>query len=199
MGAMADSISQNAFRWRYDDGTEATATWQAATNVQRFVPFGVTVRLRFLLGRLAHSTNGGGSYPIYESVNNGTFVRVDLLGSKTLPSTSPHYVHHSEIEKQLGSGIENAVVVNKCMSGDGFIATTGNFTWVADSGNDTEQEMEYALIFPPGNFSDGDTIEYRLREGGNELNAGYNEVPIVTIVKGGIRISGGTLTIRNNA
>jgi hypothetical protein len=43
------TVDQSSFRWRNDDGTEATATWLAAENADTTQPAGMNVRLRLLL------------------------------------------------------------------------------------------------------------------------------------------------------
>jgi hypothetical protein len=52
------TLDQEGFRWRNDDGTEATATWQAAQDAQMTGPGLTPVRLRFVVNATGDPATG---------------------------------------------------------------------------------------------------------------------------------------------
>lgn len=197
MGA-ADNYTQTGFRFRFDDGGETTATWISAVNVTPTPTLGVNFRLRFLIQRDALAANDTSFWQVFESYNGGTFIHIATTESQTIPFVSSNYTHEDETTQQIGSGTYNASGANDSMCNSPVFLSVG-ITWTGDAGNQTENEIEISVMIPPGVVSNGDTLEYRVRRSNNALDGGYVEVPILTIVKGGLRISGGTVTIRNNS
>ncbi len=193
MGA-SDNYTQTGFRLRFDDGNETTATWQAATNVNKTQALGVNFRLRFLIRRDALASNDTNFWQVFESYNGGTFTHIQVAVTKSEPFVSSNYVHEDETTQQIGSGVYNTSGANDSMCNSVDFLSMG-ITWVGDGGNQVENEIEISLVIQPGSVSNGDTLEYRVRRASNALDGGYIEVPILTVVKGGLRISGGTITI----
>ena len=194
--AAAAVYGQSGFRLREDDGSETTATWKAATNVAEPSALGVPFRIRFLIFKAAAAAADVQHMVLFESHNGGTFTQVtSTSGTKSIPFVSANYADEDICTQQIGAGIYNTTVNNLCMMNEVLNARTGSTTYAADAGNETEQEMEVALTIAPGVVSNGDTIEYRMRNGFDAFVGGYTNVPILTIVKGGIRINGGVLQV----
>lgn len=193
MGA-PDNYTQTGFRLRFDDGSETTATWKAAVNVNKTPTLGVNFRVRFLIRRDALASNDTDFWQVFESHNGGTYTHIQVAVTKTEPFVSSNYVHEDETTQQIGSGTYNTSGANDSMCNSVDFLSMG-ITWVGDAANQIENEIEMSVVIQPGSVSNGDTLEYRVRRSSDALEGGYPEVPLLTVVKGGLRISGGTITI----
>ncbi len=190
----AADYTQTGFRIREDDGNETTATWKAVLNVNEAPALGVNFRLRFLVERAALGSNDSSSWQVYESYNGGTYTQIDDAGTtKAAPFVSANYTHEDESTQQIGSGTYNGSASNDAMCNRADFVVCG-MTWSANGGSVTEIEIEMSVLIPPGVVSNGDTLEYRTRRSDDALND-YTKSPILTIVKGGIRINGGVLQV----
>jgi len=85
----ATAETQNAYRWRNDDGTEVTATWAAAENTSATIAKGVTSRLRMGV------TNSGAETEFTNSTVNisGTYGEGTSVVVLVDETTTPNYAY----------------------------------------------------------------------------------------------------------
>ncbi len=188
-------LSQQGFRFRNDDGDDITATWKAAINVVPEIALDTPFRLRTLVHRIDSGTTTNTKLHLYSSYNGGPDIFVDDPGTKVISAASIHYAHAADTTQQLGSA--TYVSDNNNMCND--TGSSGTLTWPVPTGSTNEVEHECNIIIPSAGVSDGDTIAFRLQDSvgfvfHSDVGA-YNEVPIITILKPGIHIRGGTVAI----
>ncbi len=188
------TLSQDAYRFRNDDGSETTATWKAAVNIVPPLQLGVPFRIRFLISRLSEAGTFGNTMTFRYSHNGGTFKLTSESDAPITTSPSVNYTQGDDSTQQLGadtyisnnnSMAQKAAFLN--VRGDSFDWTGGLCT--------TEMEYETCVQLIPGHVSNGDTIELRCYFGSTTEVGTMVEVPILTIVKAGLRLSGSTMVV----
>lgn len=201
--AVSVTFTQDSFRGRNDDGTEATATWKAPINTNWNQRTEVPFRIRFLVHRNNESSSQIGHMDLYVSKNGEAFELIDFTVSTcpVIPVESATLeTQGTDTTQQLGTG--TYLVNNNGINNGTLAAQTDSATWT--NGILQEAEMEYCLKIVRANVEIGDTLEFRCRFGDIIYTGGYTNVPIVTVdsdaqgaLNGGtVTIKGGTLTIK---
>jgi len=178
MAGGASTFSQDAFRARNDDGTEATATWLAPLNTSWTQYVDQTFRVRFLVSRPSEAASPNGSMDLYVSHNGGTFEAVSAtVGTSAVRDITSYTLdaQDSETTQQLGSG--TPLPTNKGVNNNTGYAETGTVTWTA--GTAYEAELEYALQIVGSKVEVGDTLELRVRFNGATFTGSYTNYPII--------------------
>ncbi len=173
MGA-SNGLAQVAFRGRNDDGSETTATWKAAKNVNWAQRPDRVFRMRLVIsGNLLFF----GTIVLFYKLNGGSLVQI-TSGSTVLKGVpTVNYVHASDSTQQVGSGSfftdNNGMVVNTGITSNQFQASDGSLT---------EAEAEWSLQIVGDDVVNGDVIELRARRSaGVPLTEGILESPFITV------------------
>lgn len=170
------SYTQEAFRWRKDDGSESAATWHLAENAGKIEDGGfilspslldVNVRLRILTSNttFAATLNPRLQY----SKNGGVFTDVNATSSVVRSSASTHFVDDAATTQQLTT------------AGYGFVAgamdeNNGAFStgvYLAEQ----ETEHEWCFQFRSVDIARGDTIDFQAVDSALGEYVKYNYYP----------------------
>lgn len=122
------TIVQEGFRWRYDDGNEANATWRAAQDSNITLPLNTPVRLRTILDVAANPSPAASYYRLeFKEANETTYTAVAVGGNKAVTMS---------VSGNIASGGEASTVQLIAPSGK----TTANFAvgrvWDDENGLD---------------------------------------------------------------
>jgi len=169
MGAPINpSFTQASFRFRNDDGSQTTATWKAAVNVNSDEKAYRIFRCRFLIQQTVSNANTAltRNYKLRYSLNGGTYTDVGAQGSATIIryANSPNIVDDEATTQQIGTGSFIAGDVDE--NGD-----TGTLTFT--SGSLSETEIEFVLELYGGAINQTDNLDLRVFETNNTLLAAY--------------------------
>jgi hypothetical protein len=79
------SFTQSRFRFRNDDGSQATATWRAAENTNASIPASTVFRLRIQVAQTVTNANTAltRSFKVRFSKNNTSYIDVAAIGATT--------------------------------------------------------------------------------------------------------------------
>jgi hypothetical protein len=159
------SINQTKYRWRNDNGDEATATWKAAENTAITLADTVSVlRVRIELQNnsgvthtinesLEYSSNGGTSWTTMTNAATNAFIYL----------ASPNVADGSATTNQMGAATAGTFVAGKIIS-----AVPGATPMNITSGNKTEFEW---VIKPTGTLLPMTTYTFRTpAQGSTPLN-----------------------------
>lgn len=149
MPAPVNSIDQVNFRFRNDDGNQATATWKANETTNISLAASVTFRLRIkyrdssgitgtLTGALSVSKNGGG----YAAITTSSTV-VKLVSSSNVTDGT--------------ATTEQLTTLNTFVAG----SVDSNGTVTSVNLNNQCTEMEWVLQIVAANVTNGDTLDFR--------------------------------------
>jgi hypothetical protein len=175
MGApVQPSFTQTSFRYRNDDGSQTTATWIAATNVEAspFKPY-QRFRLRFLISQTVSNanTNLARTFKLRYSLNNAAYVDVSEQNTFTAPlrmADSPNLTDGEATTQQIGSGTFVAGAVEE---------TNATPTITFTSGSLSSTEIEFVVEIYGGQINSGDTLDLRVFETNNTALANYTNTP----------------------
>jgi len=164
------ALAQENFRWRYDDGSETTASWIAAQDTDITLrPRGI-LRLRFRLLDTGGTTLGKGS--LFVSRNGGAYERVST--SSNFVRACPSAVLSSEVPttEQL-TGVETGYVASEVS----FDGQTGEVVFAA--GNSSDLEYVFRLL---GNVRHSDTYDFRVYDNDDPIGT-YTRTPRLSVLK----------------
>lgn len=171
------TLEQNSYRARYDNGTESTATWQAAVNTPWTQDTGVIFRVRFLVKettaghvdnvtlKLQYNLEGAG----WNDVTGASSV-VRAVDSLWFPPFA------TDTTQQLGVGTFLSDNDGCDHDYDGIVGGT-----VLDFVGSEETELEFAIKVIKADVSDGDEIQLRLVNSDDSLLTTYTETPTLTV------------------
>lgn len=201
--AVSVTFTQDAFRGRNDDGTEATATWIADENTDWNQVIGETFRIRFLVSRLNEGSSQNGSMDLYVSKNAGAYVHVEsTAGTSPAQDVASSTLDAQGTNTTQQIGVSTYLTANKGVNNNSGFASTDSTTW--PSGTAYEAEMEFSIYLVPSLVEVGDTFDFRVRFNDTVFSGGYTFTPHITAnriryvrLKGGtLALKGGTLTIK---
>lgn len=172
----APVITQAAFRWRNDDGSQTTATWKAAQNTNP-ASVAVDTNFRMRLGTTVASatatlatqlqyrrTPSGGS--------PGSWINVTASSSVVRSAASGNVSDSTATTQQMAlSGTFNA----------GQVDTTDGLTASRSVQSTRNTEDEYCVQIRSADVGVGDVVELRATNGGTAYDA-YTVTPSITIV-----------------
>lgn len=164
--------TQADFRFRNDDGSETSATWQAAVNTN---VTGSTVskntRLRIATDITivtSGANNDNGKWQV--SQNSGTYAGPIGTGTSPIKSvTSSNVTDQTATTQQISSGSYEA----------GCVTATGTCTASQPLSTGTYVENELIFQIVSGSVSNGDTLDFELY--GICTNPTYTEIPRATV------------------
>jgi hypothetical protein len=165
--------TQVAFRFRNDDGSETTATWQAAQNTNISLPVNTPLRLRFLIDETASVAWTTKAFGMRSSQNAAAYS--SSIGGAILLVDSANFVDAANTTSQLTGGSGTFLTSNAGMKDTGANASNagsaGQFF-----------EIEYSFKLASGSWSVGDTCDLRIynETAGAALNA-YTVTPRITV------------------
>lgn len=160
---------QDTFRWREDDGTEATASWIGDPNQDLSSPqTDYTYRLRFLLQNTGDKDGSGFTPRLEYRRNGGTWTQVTTTSNFVRCQASAYVTDGTACLQRLGSGTYD----------EGYFDSNGSITSFTFS-QAQESEDEWCLQFRSADIGGGDVIELRVTNGGAALNS-YTNTPSTT-------------------
>lgn len=175
MGKVSSEREQAAFRWRYDDDGEASATWVDAvnTNITVNVDSDVYLRLRVLLRENNGVATNLQPY-LSRATNGGSYLNYAVsTPANAPPFNSTYLTDNASTTQQIGSG--TFVSTNGGVIEDGV----GN-TSVSIGG--TEFEAEFTIQLVASELTSGDYLDFRVQHQVSNLDL-YSQVPRVTVTK----------------
>ena len=171
MGAPVNpSFTQTSFRFRNDDGSQTTATWKAAVNVNSDEKAYRIFRCRFLIQQTVSNANTAltRNYKLRYSLNNGTYTDVGAQGSATIIryADSSNITDNEATTQQIGTG----TFITGSVDEDG---DTGTITYT--TGSLSETELEFVLELYGGAINQTDNLDLRVFETNNTVLASYTQ------------------------
>jgi hypothetical protein len=169
------SFTQTDFRFRNDDGTEATATWKANanTNISVDVSAGnVNVRVRIAAQEVG-TTAATFAASLFMSKNGGAYAAVTDVTTDVLAVDSANLTDNNATTQQITAF---TFVAGRVDDVNGAMTATGSI--VQNSGT----EFEWMLRLAAANLSNGDTLDFEVYRSGSAI-ATYTQVGRITIVK----------------
>jgi len=202
-GGGAPTFTQDAYRGRNDDGSEATATWKAGLNELWVQQVDTTFRARFLVSRPSEASDQNGRFAVWVSHNGGAYEECNsTVGTSPVEDIASGSLdaQDSDTTQQLGSG--TYLVNNNGVNNNNGVAKTGSAFWAL--GTAQEADMEFSLQIVGSRVSPGDTLALKLYFNDSVLAGGWTNYPTLvvpnppgTILSGGtIAIKGGTLKLK---
>lgn len=172
------------YRFRNDDGNEASATWAAAQNTAWSAPTGTKFRLRVEIdndtGEVAESTTVYWQY----RVNSGSW---NYIGDTS-----------GDVRRAASTNVNGVGTTNQLTAGSGtFVSgwltelsdSTDTFClWSSTPGQHTEHEI-VAELRTDGSLANGDVIEFRMVKAGTVLFNAYTVTPTLTVGTGAIELT----------
>ena len=178
-------FNQKDFRFRKDDGSESSATWRVAANVDDSVGPGVNFRVRFNISNqgntVASSTGDAIAIKAQYSKNSGAWTDVTSSSSNIKVVNSTNLTDGADTTQQLGSGtfISDNDGVNDTNSA---ITIPSGATW----NNLYEAELETCFQLVTADVANNDTIDlrYTMSSGTDPITfETYTKVPGITVLK----------------
>lgn len=156
------TLASSAWRFRNDDGSETTATWMAAQNVQPAnIAAGTLFRLRFRAGDTG-GASGTITPRIYYSQNGGAYAAVGTTTPVKF-ADSPNIAGNPATTSQLTGGGGGTFVAGAVREDNSAAAVN-----LGASGN---EESEWVLVFDVAQVTNGDTFTFRIADGTTVLTA----------------------------
>jgi hypothetical protein len=199
-------VSQKDWRWRKDDGDEATATWSAEEDeaVAKSICENETVRLRmsFLIDPGTGAPNGWPGYSAsfdyrisYSTDPNGTFTRISQPslseGTEHFMLWGSNFVSNESTNGQLSTAAVEELAYVQGQEVDSNRTSNVVFNTPIESSSVTE----YEWIFQPTEFAEATTYYFKL-EGLN----GYADLPsLIYNPLTTVSLNGSTLTADNGS
>ena len=172
---------QDSYRFRNDDGTEATATWKAAVNTVITQHATVPFRLRVLIQCTVAGEAGFTpvmQYRIDTGAGYGAWGAVPTTATEAAHiSTSVNVTNGADTTKQLGAGsftTNNNGIRNDPVEPGNTLTTVVNEEW----------EAEWVMALGGSPISNGDTIQFRMTNSGVALDT-YTNTPELTVTGAG--------------
>jgi hypothetical protein len=185
------TIDVAAFRFRNDDGSETTATWKAAQNVDVSIAEDTVFRLRYELQETQGIAVIGSDadFVLRYRLNGGSWLVVGAeSGTVLVPGTSTNVADVDPTTDQLtaGTGTFSAGSIEE---GNGRV----NGSAIAASGH---IEYEFVLTLPAADVTDGDVIDVEIIQepvayGGpaNRLNVTQTASATITVGSGAVTVT----------
>lgn len=175
----AAAFDQTAFRFRNDDGTETSATWQAAANTTITQMTGTTFRLRLVVQETAGGSLNNNSWQLQRRINPvvgviGEWVNVDTASAAVRGVTSPNVADGTPTTDLLAEG--TGAFATADVSADGY----ADVNKTSFAGND-HTEVEFILRLDAADLDDGDAIEFRVIIDGSTLLDAYTQIATLTV------------------
>jgi hypothetical protein len=176
---------QKDFRFRNDDGTETTATWDAAANtdISLSTASDDSRRIRFNFENDGNTTStvasGLAHFEFEYSKNSGAWTALTTSSSNIKIITSANYADGADTTQQLGSGTFETN--NNGMDETGQVTVPSN-TW----NNADLIEIETFVQVINADVADGDTIDIRITPSSGSESAfvnTYTQTPRITVSK----------------
>lgn len=171
------TLSQAQYRFRNDDGDQATATWKQAVNTAAGT---IDADSRFRL-RITVDETGGGSdpaaatYKLQARVDAGSWQDVNASATIARPSASPNVADGAATTQQISSGL-GTFVAGSFDEVDGAVASVD-----LGIGGVTELEWSLALYGAGAQIAPGDTVEFRVVTTAGGLLNTYAQSPTLTV------------------
>lgn len=165
--------SQTAFRFRFDDGSETTATWSAALNTDDTKKPYVIFRLRFAIQQTRTNANTelSQNLKLKYSLNGAAYIDVGAQGSTT---SIVRYANSSNIT-------DNEATTQQLTANPSFFAgavdengDTGTLNFSAPS----ETEVEFVLNIYGQHFTPKTRLEFRVYKTTDVALNVYNVTPV---------------------
>jgi hypothetical protein len=189
------TFTQESFRGRNDDGTEATATWKAALNTNWNQPTETPFRIRFSVSRLSEGTSQNGEHGLYVSHNNGTFQYISsTIGTSPVIDVVSSTLDAQGTDTTQQIGIGTYLTNNNGVNNNNGEAKTTSATWPDSVAY--QADIEFCLKIRSSQVAVGDTLEFRGRFNDTIYSGGYTNSPILTVPPKQLLIRGGTLAIK---
>jgi hypothetical protein len=166
-------LSQRSFRFRRDDGTEATATWIAAENVPIALREDEQFRIRFELQNVTAGALGGGAQLQYRK-NNSTWNNVTGASLSVRVAASPNVADNAATTDQMSAG-SGAFVAGNFDEVDGIV---GAAVSIAANGH---TEHEFSIVLRSADLVVGDRIELRLSTAGGGVIDIWVATPLIVV------------------
>jgi hypothetical protein len=172
-----NTIRQQAFRGRNDDGSETGATWIAALNANWTQAVGQAFRLRIAAD--TSSIAVGYVAQAQYRLNGGSWTNVNAASSVVRTALSPNFADDDPTSQQISTF-------------DFYVGTLNESDGLAPSVviGDGGTEHEWCLQIVSADVTDGDTVEIRSSANGIPLSV-YYHTPALTVSKGGAGPTGG--------
>jgi prepilin-type N-terminal cleavage/methylation domain-containing protein len=175
-------LQQIRFRWRNDDGGEATSTWAAAENEDYYIMKNQPLRLRFEITNAGSLTSDPTAYQI--EYGEKTTTCADITAWTPLPTNSSQhwqiinsaYLTDNESTSNLPDGLFDENTTFK----PGYVKDFGNQTPTLTLTGDEFTEIEYSLQATT-NANDA-TYCFRLTNAGSTDGFDYQIYPEISIV-----------------
>ena len=169
------AFDQDSFRARYDDGSEAAATWQAAANTNWTQAVDYNFRVRFVVQETAGSAAADKTFQLEYKLNTGSWTDVTGASSAVRAKASPNVADGADTTQQVGSG--SFVTPNA-----GFDEANGQAGGASlDFSGSDEVEVAYCVQIRSADVTHNDTIQLRVKG----LNT-YTNTPTITVKETGV-------------
>ncbi len=155
--------TEQAWRWRNDDGSEAGASWAAAANTAIYLTPNRTIRARFAL--LGFATASGPIQLQYKQ-NSGAWTNVAQNDPVVQPSGSAYVTQSADTTKQLVSSSYTYLSPNHCWDG------AYGYTPTVAVGSDC-LDIEFGIQVLSSGVAPGDTISLRLLQLGAPMAGSF--------------------------
>lgn len=166
---------QELFKFRFDNGSETTATWMADININPTNKPNIIFRLRFLIQQTLASANAelSWNFKLKYSLNGAAYIDTGAQGSTSIIqyANSPNITDNEVTTQQLGAGTFVAGAVDE--NGD-----TGTIVFAA--AGISESEIEFVLILNGAQFTDNSTLNIRAYKTSDVALNTYTTTPIIT-------------------
>lgn len=175
-------LDQDSYRYRYDDGGEAAATWRALINTDVSIPVDTIFRLRHLLQEYGGKDGADQMFELWASYDSGAYFQVTPTSSyiKCVGSANDGWTLTDEdsVTQQLGSGTMDT----GCWDDDGEMGENSQIDITAGH----EIEVENCLQIVGEDVAGGKTIQTEVRfNGGGQLTS-YTRRGTITIIKANV-------------
>ncbi|MBI5306020.1 hypothetical protein HZB04_00280 [Candidatus Wolfebacteria bacterium] len=185
-GFFTPRYDQIHYRWRNDNGNEASATWRANEDTQILnVSKATTTRLRFEVSNEGWRTGGSPQFKIeYASTttcSSGTYTAIPAIAAtEHWQMATSSYVNDGDATTNVASGLtdENATFTA------GQVKTTGNMTSAITLTPQNFTEIEYGIL-ATSTANNGGTYCFRLTDNGSTVNFNYSQYPTAVLGGGG--------------
>lgn len=169
----SEDVDQYTFRFRNDDGSETTATWNAAADTNISLAPETVLRLRVGLKRLDPLDGSAVVSTIEFSKNGGAWTSLTSISSGTQLALSSNITQGGATTQQITSGTFEAGALSE---------SAASATMPAVAGASKEHEMSFKIV---SGETAGTTFDYRVRQTSGVQSYGQSKLPRVTVLAAG--------------
>jgi hypothetical protein len=155
------------YRFRNDDGTQATATWKAALNTPVTIPAAEVFRVRLAIAGLGTVAD----FQTFYSLNGGAYTAITGSSTVVRAALSPNVAENEATTQQITTG---TYVAGSISEADGYFAGA-----TIPSGTSTEIEQVCSII--GADAPNGSTITIRAQLGNFTPFSSYPQVASLTV------------------